>query len=132
MFLFIFESIGTSELILIGAVALIVFGPRKLPQLAKTLGRTMADFKNTTNEFKTTWEREVNFEEVNSITDTTVLPTISQTSQLNSGINGTEKSVVIPEIKEIDAAHFNLTPETKIETNHETSSQPLQDKKNWL
>ena len=58
MFLFIFESIGTSELMLIGAVALIVFGPRKLPQLAKTLGKTIADFKNTTNEFKTTWERE--------------------------------------------------------------------------
>ena len=63
MFLFIFESIGTSELILIGIIALIFLGPRKLPSIAKTIGKTMADLRNTTNEFKSTWEREVDFEE---------------------------------------------------------------------
>lgn len=62
-FLLVFESIGTAELILIGIVALIFLGPRKLPQIAKTIGKTMADFRKTTNEFKTTWEREVNFDE---------------------------------------------------------------------
>lgn len=62
MFLFIFESIGTSELILIAGVALIVFGPRKLPQMAKTIAKTMAEFKNATNEFKSTWEKEANFD----------------------------------------------------------------------
>jgi sec-independent protein translocase protein TatB len=51
VFLFILESIGTSELILIGIIALIFLGPRKLPQIAKTIGKTMADFRNTTNEF---------------------------------------------------------------------------------
>ena len=63
MYLFIFESIGTSELLLIGIVALIFLGPRKLPQIAKTLGKTLNEFRNATNEFKSTWEREVNFEE---------------------------------------------------------------------
>lgn len=63
MYLFILESIGTSELILIGLIALIVFGPRKLPQMAKTIGKTMADFRKTTQDFKSTWEKEVDFEE---------------------------------------------------------------------
>lgn len=63
MFLFIFESIGTQELILIGIVALIFLGPRRMPEMAKKLGKIMADFKNTTSEFRSTWEREVNFEE---------------------------------------------------------------------
>jgi sec-independent protein translocase protein TatB len=63
MYLFILESIGTSELILIGIVALIVFGPRKLPQMARTLGKMMAEFRSTTSEFRSTWEREASFEE---------------------------------------------------------------------
>ena len=61
MYLFILESIGMSELILIGMVALIVFGPRKLPEMARTVGKTMADFRKTTNEFKETWEKEASF-----------------------------------------------------------------------
>jgi Tat protein translocase TatB subunit len=63
MFLFIFESIGTQELILIGIVALIFLGPRRMPEMARKLGKIMSDFKNTTSEFRATWEREVNFEE---------------------------------------------------------------------
>ncbi|MEO6050944.1 MAG: Sec-independent protein translocase protein TatB, partial [Pyrinomonadaceae bacterium] len=63
MFLFIFESIGTSELILVGIVALIFLGPRKLPELAKKAGKIISEFRGTANEFKQTWEKEVNFEE---------------------------------------------------------------------
>src|SRR5829696_3542209 len=54
------------ELILIGAIALIIFGPRKLPQMAKTLGKMMAEFRTATNEFKTTWQKEASFEEESS------------------------------------------------------------------
>ena len=61
-YLFILESIGTSELVLIGLVALIIFGPRKLPELARMLGKARNEFKRTTDEFKDTWMREVNFE----------------------------------------------------------------------
>lgn len=63
MFLFIFESIGTQELILIAIVALIFLGPRKLPEYMRKAGKMMNDFRATTNEFKETWEREVNFED---------------------------------------------------------------------
>lgn len=62
-YLFIFESIGTQELILIGIIAMIFLGPRKLPEYAKKIGKIMAEFRGTAEEFRTTWEREVNFEE---------------------------------------------------------------------
>lgn len=105
MFLFIFESIGTSELILIGIVALVVFGPRKLPQFAKTIGKTMADFRRTTNEFKSTWEKEVNFEKEERLlresNEQSKPPTIGKNLDLDQNL------IATPEIKEIDEAEFN-------------------------
>ena len=47
-------GIGMPELLLILAIALIVIGPKKLPDLAKSLGRTLREFKKATNEFKDT------------------------------------------------------------------------------
>jgi Tat protein translocase TatB subunit len=57
--LFIFEGLGTSELFLILIVALVIFGPRKLPQLSRSLGKSLADFKRASEDFKQTWEKEV-------------------------------------------------------------------------
>ncbi|HEX8843247.1 MAG TPA: twin-arginine translocase TatA/TatE family subunit [Pyrinomonadaceae bacterium] len=54
-----FEGLGTSELLLILVVALIIFGPRKLPQLSRSLGKSLADFKRASDDFKQTWEKEV-------------------------------------------------------------------------
>jgi TatA/E family protein of Tat protein translocase len=54
-----FGSIGMPELILIFVVALLVFGPRRLPELGRSLGRSMAEFKRATNELSNSWEREV-------------------------------------------------------------------------
>jgi len=101
LYLFILESIGTSELILIGIIALIVFGPRKLPQMAKTIGKTMADFRRTTNEFKSTWEREAElFKEENIITTETV--SLSENSIKKEKIITTEQiSIETPVIEEI-------------------------------
>ena len=59
MFLFIFEGLGTSELFLILIVALVLFGPRKLPQLSRSLGKSLANFKRASEDFKETWEKEV-------------------------------------------------------------------------
>lgn len=105
MFLFIFESIGTSELILIGIIALVVFGPRKLPQFAKTIGKTMADFRRTTNEFKSTWEKEVNFEEEEKLlresNEQSKPPTIGKNIDLDKNL------IATPEIREINEADFN-------------------------
>ena len=62
MFLLIFESIGAPELLVIVVVALIIFGPRKLPELSRSLGRSLAEFRRQSDEFKRTWEREVEME----------------------------------------------------------------------
>ena len=62
MFLAIFEFLGTSELLVILVVALIVFGPRKLPQMSRKLGRSLSEFKRASEDFKHTWEKEVEME----------------------------------------------------------------------
>jgi TatA/E family protein of Tat protein translocase len=52
-------SIGAPELIIIFVVALIVFGPKKLPELGKSLGKGLAEFRKASNELKSTIEQEV-------------------------------------------------------------------------
>jgi TatA/E family protein of Tat protein translocase len=61
--LLVFEFIGTTELLVIALVALIVFGPRKLPEIGRTLGRSLAEFKRASEDFKRTWEFEVEAEQ---------------------------------------------------------------------
>jgi len=58
-----FGSIGMPELIIIFAVALIIFGPRKLPELGKSLGRSLSEFKRASNELKATLEDEIRIED---------------------------------------------------------------------
>jgi TatA/E family protein of Tat protein translocase len=58
-FAFILESLGATELLFILAIALIFFGPRKLPQLARSMGKGLAEFRKASDDFKRTWEREV-------------------------------------------------------------------------
>ncbi|MBA3713358.1 MAG: twin-arginine translocase TatA/TatE family subunit [Pyrinomonadaceae bacterium] len=58
------EFIGTTELLVIAFVALIIFGPRKLPELGRSLGKSIGEFKRASEDFKRTWEREVEVERV--------------------------------------------------------------------
>jgi len=52
-------SIGMPELILIFIVALIVFGPKKLPEIGKSLGKGLAEFKKASDDFKQNIQKEV-------------------------------------------------------------------------
>ena len=58
-----FGSIGMPELIIIFVIALIIFGPRKLPELGRSLGKSLAEFKRASNELKSTLEEEIRVEE---------------------------------------------------------------------
>lgn len=137
MFLFILESIGTSELILIAVIALVFLGPRKLPQIAKTIGKVMADFRNTTNDFKSTWEKEVNFEEEEKLLKTGELEAnpVARVTTLNGDENDT---VAAPTIKAMDKESFDnivakeagVSDETDVEEKPEKDD--LSDKRNWL
>ncbi len=52
-------SLGMQEIVVIFILALIVFGPRKLPEIGKSLGKGLAEFKKASNELRQTWEEEV-------------------------------------------------------------------------
>jgi sec-independent protein translocase protein TatA len=58
-----FGSLGMPELIVIFVIALIIFGPRKLPELGRSLGRSLNEFKRASNELKNTLEEEVRVDE---------------------------------------------------------------------
>lgn len=85
MFALILETLSATELFFILIIALIFFGPRKLPQLARSMGKGLAEFRKASDDFKRTWEREVametaklDLESENSILPTEHAPALEQ------------------------------------------------------
>jgi sec-independent protein translocase protein TatB len=134
VFLFIFESIGTSELLLVGIVALIFLGPRKLPEMARKIGKIMAEFRSTTNEFKETWQREVNFEEEAKSLNLNELEAEVVARKIPESIEA-EKGPAAPAIKAVDPSRFENLPaeaETEAKPESQIPAADLNDKANWL
>jgi TatA/E family protein of Tat protein translocase len=59
-------SIGMPELMIILVIALIIFGPRKLPELGRSLGRSLKEFKRASNELQHTLDEEIRLEDERS------------------------------------------------------------------
>ena len=77
-----FGSIGMPELIIIFVIALIIFGPRKLPELGRSLGKSLSEFKRASNELKSTLEEEIRIEEQQQRPKPTVAPpTVTATEE---------------------------------------------------
>ena len=75
-----FGSLGFQEMILIFIIALIVFGPKRLPEIGRTIGKALGEFKKATDDFKSTIEREVHVEELKQLA-TTQIPVIDTVSR---------------------------------------------------
>jgi Tat protein translocase TatB subunit len=62
-----FGTLGGPEIFLILVVALIVFGPRRLPEIGKSVGKMLAEFRKASNDFKRTIEDEVEAEKLREL-----------------------------------------------------------------
>jgi TatA/E family protein of Tat protein translocase len=83
------ETVGTSELLLVAVAALLLFGPRKLPEISRTLGKAMAEFKRASDDFKRTWEYEVELERRKPALDAAEQPrqAAGESSEQTAGAN---------------------------------------------
>jgi sec-independent protein translocase protein TatB len=87
-------GIGMPELLLLLAIALIVVGPKKLPELARALGRGFAEFKKATNELKESLETNTDFSDLkgsfDEVQDTAIDATLPPTPVVESDAEKTE------------------------------------------
>jgi sec-independent protein translocase protein TatB len=144
LYLFIFEFLGTNELLVILVVALILLGPRKLPQMSRKLGKSIADFKKTSEEFKRTWEKEVELESLdqNAAPTRSILPpqdspkstidrgNLSDTLQASEVIEAeTVSNFPSPTVTSIDPSVMKPSPEA---TSEEPAISAPSRKRDWL
>jgi TatA/E family protein of Tat protein translocase len=69
-----FGSLGVPEILLIFFVILIVFGPRRIPEIGRTLGKALGEFRKATDDLKNTIDREVRLEELKQVMPNAVTP----------------------------------------------------------
>ena len=127
MFLLILESLGSTELFFILIMALVFFGPRKLPQLSRSLGKNLAEFRRASEDFKRTWEREVALEDLQS----EPARVGSNSSRENSILN---PQVAEPPHDQVVARESGFSnPSLATETTNETTTTPEAPRKqDWL
>jgi Tat protein translocase TatB subunit len=137
VFALILDSLGSTELIFILAVALIFFGPRKLPQLARSVGKSVAEFRKASEDFKRTWEREVALESARLETpENTILDNTTNATENNAETAEAPQQWIEPTTPDyVVARETQATPgETVTElekTESSPSREPLQ-KHDWL
>ena len=86
-----FGPIGMPELIIIFVIALIIFGPRKLPDLGKSLGRSLAEFKRASNDLRHTLEEEIRVEETHQSSAKSPPPSPEKTEHPPNAEEGGDK-----------------------------------------
>ncbi len=141
MFLLILDSVGNSELLLILGAALIFFGPRRLPQLSRQIGKSLSEFRRASEDFKRTWEREVNLEDhdkekdwptPNAILDkaTERIRAAREAAAADSNPAEPAASVIAPSVTPVDPALVQPR-ETKLLPANAPADQPT-SKHDWL
>jgi sec-independent protein translocase protein TatA len=80
-------NLGIQELIIIFVIALIVFGPKKMPEIGKSLGKGIAEFKKASSDMMRTWEEEASVEK--KPTETPAVQTAAPAADANTKADGT-------------------------------------------
>ena len=96
-----FGPIGMPELIVIMVLALIIFGPRKLPELGRSLGRSLNEFKKASNELKHTLDEEIRVDEQRTVeqqraAEAAARPAPVQSDDMGPDLPGDESEQGIP------------------------------------
>ena len=128
----ILESLGTWELLLIAIVALVVFGPRKIPEMARKAGKLMAELRSVSDDFKSTWEREAALDE-----DEKKAFDFSDEAIAREPDPPMIEEVAGPEIyeefnKDLEEAESEETKEEDSISDRQIAHDESNDKENWL
>ena len=109
-----FGSLGMPELVIIFVIALIVFGPRKLPELGKSLGKSLAEFKRASNELRNSLEEEIRVEEERErtpkVTPAATTTTAAAATPATSSETPVSSTSVYPEDDLYDRANDEVRP----------------------
>jgi TatA/E family protein of Tat protein translocase len=127
----ILDSLGSTELLFILVVALIFFGPRKLPQLARSMGKSLAEFRRASDDFKRTWEREVALESARAdSTENSILGDETQSSPYTdpATVEQTDPDLVVARQNPYQQTTTAVTDD---KTTDRSPSEP-QRKHDWL
>ncbi len=138
MVLLILESLGSTELLFILVMAMVFFGPRKLPQLSRTLGKNLAEFRKASEDFKRTWEREVSLEESNGSSIGASQPMLSGENSILEETNVT-RPFEPPTIEPVAADQVTPRQPIEMDTLHSADATNFPDdraeplrKRDWL
>jgi Tat protein translocase TatB subunit len=142
MYLFILDSLGSTELLVILGAALIFFGPRRLPQLSRQIGKGLAEFRRASDDFKRTWEREVNLDslekglstdETNSLLDkaTEKIRSAREAAALESAGVAATAATIAPSVTPVDPALVQPRQTARLEAETDPIT-PTGDKHEWL
>jgi sec-independent protein translocase protein TatA len=123
-----FGPLGVPELLLIFAVILIVFGPRRIPEIGRTLGKALGEFRKATDDFKSTIEREVRLEELKKATPTieefvTPFESVSRTAPYSPQADESTESSSLP----VDESTSSPQPELPSTTERPDDSKTTEN-----
>ena len=93
--------IGGAELVFVLVLALLLFGPRRLPQIGRTIGKTLGDLRKATTDFKSNLEREVDLSEVRDLHG-------------NIKSAGREIKDTVKEVRDLGVAHGSWEPAERV------------------